>query len=453
MLKPTKIWMVALVMLTISCQQPSKNNSDTGTINGHPAWMMQGNVYEVNVRQYTPEGTFRAFEAHLDRLHDMGVHTLWFMPIQPISKKDRKGTLGSYYAVADYTGINPEYGNMEDWKHLVEAAHAKGFKVLMDWVPNHSGADHYWLTKHPDFYVRDSAGNAISQFDWTDTRKLNHSNSVLRDTMIEQMKFWIRESKIDGYRCDMALLVPAEFWNPCIQALKNMKNIFMLAEADAPWLHTAGFDATYGWPEFHLMNDIAAGKKKPTDMVAFLQQLDSTFPANAIRLRFTSNHDENSWNKADYGTMPGSIHAPFAVLTHTLVRSLPLIYSGQEEPILRAIPFFEKDSMAFKQLARAPLYKTLTTLRKNNAALRPDAAARILPTQLPDQVLAFIRSFEQHHILVLVNLSPNAVSFAVKDKQVSGMARNVFTATEENLPANGQFSLDAWGYRVYELNH
>lgn len=451
MLKNSIFLIGMLVFLLVACQVKNENK-DTGLIDGHPTWMMQGNIYEVNVRQYTPEGTFRAFEAHLDRLRDMGVHTLWFMPIQPISKVDRKGTLGSYYAVADYTGINPEYGTMEDWKHLVEAAHAKGFKVMMDWVPNHSGADHYWLTKHPDFYVRDSAGNAISQFDWTDTRKLNHSNPALRDTMIEQLKFWIRESNIDGYRCDMAHLVPQEFWIPCVRELKKMKNIFMLAEADAAWLHTAGFDATYGWPEFHLMNAIAAGKKKPTDLVAFLHQLDSTFPANAIRLRFTSNHDENSWNKADYGTLPGPIHAPFSILTQTLPRSLPLVYSGQEEPILRAIPFFEKDTMVFKQLGRAAFYQTLHQLRKNNTALQPNASFTLLDTPFPEQVVAFTRENGKSKILVLVNLSAQPVNFQLKDAKLEGKARNIFSNSSESLSADVNFALDAWGYKVYELN-
>jgi glycosidase len=451
MLKYSVFVLGILVFSLVACQ--TKNDiQESEIIDGHPAWMMQGNVYEVNIRQYTPEGTFRAFEAHLDRLRDMGVHTLWFMPIQPISKKDRKGTLGSYYAVADYTGINPEYGTMDDWKHLVESAHAKGFKVLIDWVPNHSGADHYWLTQHPDFYVRDSSGNAISQFDWTDTRKLNHSNPELRDTMIEQMKFWIRTSNIDGFRCDMAHLVPQEFWIPCVQELKKMKNIFMLAEADAAWLHTAGFDATYGWPEFHLMNDIAAGKKKPTDLVNFLQQLDSTFPANAIRLRFTSNHDENSWNKADYGTLPGAIHAPFSVLTHTLPRSLPLVYSGQEEPILRAIPFFEKDTMVFKQLGRAAFYQSLYRLRKNNAALQPNAPCLFYVTSLPEQVLAFTRENGKSKILVLVNLSAQPINFQIKDAKLAGKARNIFNNSTESLSVDANFALDAWGYRVYELN-
>jgi len=135
------------------------------TINGHPAWTIQGNIYEVNVRQYTSEGTFKAFEKHLDRLKDMGVQTLWFMPINPISKVGRKGALGSYYAVADYKAINPEFGNMDDWKTLVDDAHSKGFKVIIDWVPNHTGADNVWLQTHPDFYVKDSLGNPKIEFD------------------------------------------------------------------------------------------------------------------------------------------------------------------------------------------------------------------------------------------------------------------------------------------------
>ncbi len=226
----------------------------------------------------------------------------------------------------------------------------------------------------------------------------------------------------------------------------------MLAEADAAWLHTAGFDATYGWPEFHLMNDIAAGKKKPSDLVTFLQQLDSTYPATAIRLRFTSNHDENSWNKADYGTLPGPIHAPFSVLTQTLPRSLPLVYSGQEEPVLRAIPFFEKDTILFKQLGRAAFYQTLHRLRKNNAALQPNAAGHFLATSLPEQVLAFTRDNGKSKVLVLVNLSAQPVNFQVKDANLAGKARNIFSNSTESLTPGANFALDAWGYRVYEFN-
>ena len=199
-----KLLSAAIMAFAIaSCSNPSNKIAviaDTATIDGHPAWIMNSNIYEVNVRQYTAEGTFNAFAKHLDRLKDMGVKTLWFMPINPISKVDRKGTLGSYYAVSSYTDINPEYGNLADWKALVKKAHEMGFKVIIDWVPNHTGADHPWLTSHPDFYVQDSMGKAVSQFDWTDTRKLNYKNPVLCDSMIESMKYWITTSDIDGFR-------------------------------------------------------------------------------------------------------------------------------------------------------------------------------------------------------------------------------------------------------------
>ena len=238
------------LLLLLSCKTSNSDSSanDISITDGHPSWIMQGNIYEVNTRQYTAEGTFNAFAKHLDRLKEMGVQTLWFMPINPISLKDRKRDstqLGSYYAVADYRKINPEYGSMEDWKNLVKTAHEKGFKVIIDWVPTHSGADHYWLNTQPEFYEKDSLGNPISQFDWTDTRKLNYKNPALVDSMIECMKFWIKETNIDGYRCDVAGELPNEFWSKCIPELKKLKNIFMLAEGDKPSLHDVGFDASY----------------------------------------------------------------------------------------------------------------------------------------------------------------------------------------------------------------
>jgi alpha-amylase len=181
---------VSLFFVFASCKTGSDviNKLDTAVVDGHPAWIMQGNIYEVNIRQYTPEGTFKAFAKHLDRLKEMGVQTLWFMPINPIGVKDRKGVLGSYYAISNYTAINSEFGTMEDWIKLVEECHEKGFKVIIDWVPNHTSADHYWLTSHPDFYVQDSVTKqAVTPFDWTDARKLNYNNAALQDSMIASM--------------------------------------------------------------------------------------------------------------------------------------------------------------------------------------------------------------------------------------------------------------------------
>lgn len=448
--------LLALATLLTSCSNSKTEvaNTDTATIDGHTAWIMQGNIYEVNTRQYTPEGTFNAFSKHLERLKNMGVQTLWFMPINPISLKDRKRDstqLGSYYAVADYRKINPEYGNMDDWKNLVKKAHEMGFKVIIDWVPTHSGADHYWLTKNPDFYVKDSTGKPISQYDWTDTRKLNYKNPQLVDTMIDCMKFWIKESNIDGFRCDVAGEVPDEFWAKAIPELKKLKqNIFMLGEADKPSLHKAGFDATYPWEDFSMMKKIATGERPANSLDTIIAKHDTAFPKNAIRMFFTSNHDENSWNKADFGTMPGDIHAPFAVITQTLKRSVPLIYGGQEEPFLDSLKFFVKDTIIFGKYQREAFYKTLLNLRKNNVALAPNASYVKLVSNNDAAIFAYARQTKNNKIVVITNLSAKSQTFTIDNNVIDGEAENVFDNKKETVKSKTNITLKPWGYIVYK---
>lgn len=420
-------------------------------INGHPAWIMQGNIYEVNVRQYTPEGTFTAFEKSLPRLKQMGVETLWFMPVNPISKTDRKGVLGSYYAVANYTTVNPEFGTMSDWKALVKMCHTMGFKVIIDWVPNHTGADNYWLTAHPDFYMRDSTGKVVSPYDWSDTRKLDYSNAALQDTMIGAMKFWIQQSDIDGFRCDVAGDVPDAFWQKCITQLKTIKNVFMLAEGNKPSLQTDGFDATYPWTEFSIMKDIAAGRKNAHALDSIINVENNAFPQNALFMYFTSNHDENSWNKADYATMPGASHAPFAVLTQTLKGSVPLIYSGQEEPFLDSISFFYKDTITFSKFARAKFYSTLLHLREQHAALAANASFKKISTTNDDAIYTFERSSGADKIIVIVNLTGKDQDFSINDADIKGNALNIFTLKKEKIIDHTPIRINAWGYNVYNF--
>lgn len=442
-----------LLVMLASCNNNSSKTptTDTAKIDGHPAWIMQGNIYEVNIRQYTQEGTFNAFAKHLDRLKEMGVQTLWFMPINPISVKDRKGALGSYYAVANYTAVNPEYGTLEDWKNLVAKAHEMGFKVIIDWVPNHTGADHYWLEKHPDFYVLDSVTKKpVSPFDWTDTRKLNYNNPAMCDSMIASMKYWITETNIDGFRCDVAPEVPEVFWKRCIDTLKSQKNVFMLAEGDKPWLHAAGFDETYTWNDFNMMKLIAKGERKASALDSTINKTDTSFPKNALRLFFTSNHDENSWNKADYATMPGESHAPFAVLTQTLKNSVPLIYTGQEEPKLDSISFFYKDAISFGKFQRASFYKTLLNARKNNAALAANASFSKLVTTNDDAVFAFVRENNGKKVVVITNLSKTPQSVTINNKIIEGEATELFTNKKETLKSSQALTLPAWGYLVYQ---
>jgi glycosidase len=444
-----KIFKSLLFCCLIFCCVHDTFAQSNAKIDGHPAWIMQGNIYEVNVRQYTPEGTFKAFEKSLPRLKAMGVQTFWFMPINPISKVDRKGALGSYYAVANYTAINPEFGTMNDWENLVNQCHAMGFKVIIDWVPNHTGADNYWLTTHPDFFVKDSTGKAAVPFDWTDTRQLDYNNVAMQDSMINAMKFWMINSDIDGFRCDVAWNVPDAFWKKCIPQLKAMKNIFMLAESDKASDQVDGFDATYPWPEFHTMVNIVAGKGNALSLDSVMNITNKNFPSNALLMYFTSDHDENSNNKADYGTMPGASHAPFAVLTQTLPRSVPLIYSGQEEPFLDSISFFYKDTIIFKKYARAVFYNKLLHLRAKNNALEANASFRKLHTTNDNNVYAFTRQNGKNKVLVIVNLSNTAQHVVLNDQSVNGTPVNLFTSKKESIVNNKSISLKAWDYKVY----
>lgn len=435
------LFLLSIITITTIAQQKK------GVAN--PDWIKQGNIYEVNVRQYTNEGTFNAFAKHLLRLKKMGVQTLWFMPITPISKYDRKGTLGSYYAASDYTAINPEYGTMADWKKLVKQIHKLGMKVITDWVPNHTGADHGWLERHPDFYKKDANGKAAVAFDWSDVRQLDYANIEMQDSMIASMKFWIVNTGIDGFRCDVAGEVPGTFWSKCTKELKKVrKDIFMLAEGDKPFLAESGFNAVYTWPMFQMMKKVAAGDSPAYALDSILRTTNKDFPTNTIQMYFTSNHDENSWNKSDFGTFPGAKHAPFAVFTQTMFKTVPLIYSGQEEPVLRAIEFFEKDPMEFKNFKRQAFYKTLLNLRTTNAALACDASFRKVNVGNEKALYAYVREKGGKKVFVILNFSGKAQTVTVKDKTLLGTPYNLFAGNNQPL-TEAPWKMEPWGYVVY----
>lgn len=448
----------ALVFLTglLACTDPAptaagEGKTDTASLDmPPPSWVLQGNIYEVNIRQYTPEGTFKAFGAHMARLKEMGVETLWFMPIQTISRESRKGELGSYYAVASYYSINPEFGSLADWKELVQKAHSLGFKVIIDWVPNHTGADHEWLKAHPDFYVRDSvSGKAVAPYDWSDVRELNYANRAMRDSMIESMKYWITETGIDGYRVDVAWDIPGDFWKQCNRALRAVKpDLFLLAEADGANFHHDGFNASYPWTVFQMMKKVASGERNALSLDTVVNAINTNYPANAVVMYFTSNHDENSWNKADYGTMPGAVHAPFAVFTQTAARSFPLIYSGQEEPVLDSISFFYKDTISFNKYQRAPFYKTLLQLRKSSPALATNVPMRKVAVGDEKALYAYVRESGGQKIFVILNLSGKEQTITVKEPSLHGKPYNVFMGTTEEL-TDKPWNIEPWGYVVY----
>lgn len=422
--------------------------------NVHPLWSAQSNIYEVNLRQYSASGSIKAFEKHLARLKNMGIEILWFMPITPIGKEGRKMTeadLGSYYAVRNYKAVNEEFGTMADWKALVKHAHSIGFKVITDWVPNHSAPDNSWIKNHPNFYVKDSAGNFIAPYDWTDTRKLNYTDHELRDSMIDAMKFWIKESDIDGFRCDVAGDVPADFWKDCISQLRKIKNVFMLAEADKPELHDAGFDATYAWSVMEPMIDVCSGKTSLLQFDSILNKNILRFPKSAYRLYFTTNHDWNSWEGTEFERY-GNGYKTVAVFTQTMYQSIPLIYNGQEIPNKKRLKFFVKDTIEWSnKFEMAPFYKTLLHLRKSNPALAADASYKKLITANDMAIFAYLREKQGHKVAVILNLSNQPQRFTIKDKNIYGMPMNVFMGIKEKVSPTHVFSIEPWGYIVYDF--
>src|SRR5665647_206765 len=439
----------------LSCTPKYAAISNVGMANTtftHPSWSEQSNIYEVNVRQYSQEGTFKAFEKSLPRLKEMGVQILWFMPINPIGIEGRKQSasdLGSYYSVSNYEEVNPEFGTMADWKALVKHAHSLGFKIIIDWVPNHTSPDNPWIKNHPDFYKRDKNGNTVYDADYTDTRNLNYDNMELRDSMISAMKFWITQTNIDGFRCDHIDPIPEDFWKKCITDLRKVKDVFMLAESEKPEFHYAGFDATYAWNIMWTTVDVAQGKVSLQHLDSVLNQNFSIFPKNAYRMYFTTNHDENSWNGTEFEKY-GDAYKAFAVFSQTMYESIPLIYSGQEVPNKRRLKFFVKDPIVWDKYEMAPFYSTLLHLREKDEALAADAAYKKIPTANDDAIFAYIRQKGKHKVLVVLNLSAQPQHFTIKENEVYGNPKNVFSGQKEKLSRYHVYSMQPWGYIVYE---
>jgi alpha-amylase len=449
------IFIASTIAMLVGCKNNSKTKSGSmeNTGSSRVEWASATNIYEVNVRQYTPEGTFNAFAKELPRLKDMGVQTLWFMPIQPVGEKNRKGTLGSYYSIKDYTAINPEFGTLDDFKRLVKEAQAMGFKVIIDWVANHTSWDHVWTKSNPDFYTKDSSGNFAPPFpDWADVIDLNYHNKLLWTEMINDMKYWVKETGIDGFRCDMAHLVPLDFWKEARKELDAEKPLFWLAETEEPAYHEA-FDASYTWEFLHKMEAYWKRETTIAGLDSVLYKYDSTFASSAIRMYFTSNHDENSHSGTEYERM-GDAAKAFAVLTATW-NGIPLIYSGQELPNKKRIEFFEKDTIQWTgNNDLHEFYKVLLNLHSTHPALRAaDDAVRTyrIKTSEDANVFAFLRKNGEREVLVVLNLSDQRdLHFDIIDEHVAGTYKNVFSGAANDFTNSKSFEMQSWEFLVYE---
>lgn len=417
-----------------------------------PIWARNQSIYEVNTRQYSDKGTFAAVEADLPRLQKMGIGIVWFMPITPIGEKGRKGTFGSYYSVQNYTAVNPDYGTIDDFKNLVHKAHELGMYVIIDWVANHTSWDNPIAAEHPEWYTKDKDGNFQPPVaDWSDVIDLDYNNAELRNYMIEAMAFWVRECDIDGFRADVAEMVPTDFWEQARAKIDPIKPLFWLAESEKAEHHTKAFDASYGWELHHLLKDVAQGNKNVTDLYAYFDRTAKAFPSDAYRLYFTTNHDENSWNGTEKEKFGEGAAACFA-LCATAPGSMPLLYTAQESQLDRRLKFFEKDPVEWRDYPMTSFYTALLQLKQSNPALwngKWGGKMTRIATTNDKSVMAFMRQNGKDRVFVVLNLGGGNENVQLNGSDYAGEYHSAFSGKPQTFKANQTLSLKAWEYQVW----
>ena len=417
----------------------------------HPEWSKDATLYQVNQRQMTPEGTFRAAEKHLQRIRDLGVDILWLMPVNPIGEQHRKGGLGSPYAVRDYFGVNPEFGDLDDLRHFVAAAHDLGMHVILDWVANHTAWDNVLVAEHPEWYARDWKGDFCPTpwWDWDDIIDLDYGQEGLRRYMTEAMKYWVREADIDGYRCDVAGFVPLDFWENVRRELDEIKPVFMLAEWEARDLHTRAFDLTYAWSWNETMHKIATGASDLEPLRVYYAWNDKAYQRDAMRMTFVSNHDKNAWEGTEYEQFGDALDA--AIVLSVVGEGLPLIYNGQEAGSDRRLLFFDKDEIEWREDAQGELYRRLFALKKQHHALwngRWGARMVRVPNDQESAVLSFVREHEDDAVLAVFNFSAQQRTVSFGEGPQRGAYVDALTGEPSTAEDLTTMTLPAWGYRV-----
>ena len=453
MMKKTLIlFVIAFILFSCSKEQKELVNSIPPISN---AILESAVIYEANIRQYSPEGTFDEFTKDIPEIKKLGVKVIWLMPIFPISETKRKATggadskfasefpkeeqsryLGSYYAVSDFTKINPEFGDIEDFRALVSTAHEHGIYVILDWVPNHTGWDHTWLQTNPEFYTQNEKGEVVhpKDTDWTDTADLNYDNLAMRIQMIADMKYWLKNENIDGFRCDVAGSVPLDFWQDAIPKLRAEKDIFMLAEAwESALLKDTLFDMAYAWDGHHLLNNLANGEKTVNDLKIYMQTTyNERYEKDDILMNFVTNHDENSWNGTIQERM--GIKAEMLTALSYVLPGMPLIYSGQEYDLNHRLKFFEKDSIPKTKGKTFTFLTKLGALKNTNSALNGGKEKAIFEVlKSAKDVFVLKRAKGDKTLLYLANFSDATSQVKVTEK---GVFRDLIS--EEKINLNGE---------------
>lgn len=419
----------------------------------HPEWAKSAVIYQINTRQFTREGTFRAAEKEIPRLKNLGVDILWLMPIHEIGVKNRKGALGSPYSVKDYYSVNPEFGTLADLKSFVNAAHRQGMYVILDWVANHTAWDNKLVTEHPGWYEKDYKGDfrPTPWWDWSDIINLNYRQEGIRRYMTDAMKYWVREADIDGYRCDVAGFVPVDFWNNARKELDQIKPVFMLAEWESRDLHEFAFDMTYAWSWYEKMEQVAQGKAKDLGgLFVYYSWNESSFPKDAIRMVGVSNHDKNAWEGTEFELFGKGLEA--AIVLSVVGEGMPMIYNGQEAGNMKRLEFFEKDPIVWKPHPNGELYKKLFALKKKNSTLLNwghNATMILVPNSAPDKVFSFVRQNEKDKIFAVMNFSDSPQNVAFKETLYHGKYTEYFSGKPFALEASTRVTIKPWSYQIF----
>jgi cyclomaltodextrinase len=457
----------ASLLFLSNCNNNEKENNSTNNDNAytpkpyvelkHPEWSKNATIYEVNVRQFTPEGTFKAFEPHLQRLKDMGIDIIWLMPIHPIGEKNRKGTLGSEYSVKDYYGVNPEYGNLDDFKALVKKIHSMGMHVILDWVANHSAWDNKLATEHPDWYTKSLDGNfqPTPWYDWDDVIDFDYNVPGMRKYMTDALKYWVKEAGIDGYRCDVAGFIPVDFWDNARRELDEIKPVFMLAEWESRDLYKKAFDMTYSWSLWDKMKDATIHKKGASALIEYMAHDVGSVPPDAYRMTFTDNHDKNSWEGNQFSNFGDGLKT--CMVFCSVVNGMPLVYSGQEAGLDKSLKFFDKDSIVWSQTpAGKPhpfydLYKKLFELKHRNQALWNGGWGGVMVRIYSDkmkEVVSFSREKNGDKVISIINFSDKPVTVKLNSKHHAGAYTDWFSGDQYVLKRDDEIKLVDWGFLV-----
>ena len=474
-MKKTVIILMAIISL-VSCKNEKETQIEEVTVETQSEIqpinddvLESAVIYEANIRQYSEAGTFDEFTKDIPQLRDLGVKIIWLMPINPISETKRKATggdfaykiedeaerakmLGSYYAVSDYTKVNPEFGTIEDFRDLVKTAHDNGIYVILDWVPNHTGWDHVWIKDHPEYYVTNDKGEITDPLNpdgtskgWGDVAQLDYTNMDMQNEMIDDMMYWVKEEKVDGFRCDHIEPTPVDFWQRAIAKLRAERAVFMLGENDDPKFMKGSdlFEMEYGWKFHHLMKDIVKGEKSTKEFDSLMQFIGSHYEKDDIIMNFVTNHDENSWNGVvtdRYGDASESILA-----MSYAIPGMPLIYSGQEYDLSHQLKFFEKDQIPKAKGKVWPVLEKLGALKNANPALHggknPADYERIDTGN--ENVLSFKRSKDGNEIIYIGNFSNEKQKINLVQE---GKYSNYMSNSE--VDTNTIIELEPWDYKL-----